>query len=64
MASETGAIQRKARNVPTNELAAIALHSTQGVIEMFVEYMTAILAGTAVAGFGWCVLFVWDARRS
>jgi hypothetical protein len=31
---------------------------------MFVEYMTAILAGTTMAGFGWFVLFVWDARRS
>jgi hypothetical protein len=31
---------------------------------MFVEYMTAILAGCAFAGMGYFVLFVWDARRA
>jgi hypothetical protein len=29
----------------------------QGVIAMFVEYMTAILVGAAIAGFVWLLLF-------
>ena len=35
-----------------------------GVIQMFVEYMTAILAGSGFGAMGWLVLFFGQARRS
>ena len=56
MPERSSAIAGKTRQLQTSALVNKPLHSTQGVMEMFVEHMTAILAGCALAGMGWLML--------